>query len=145
MNNEWGTPSWLFNWWNELYLFDVDAAANEENHKCSKWFGPGGVAEDALDPMLRWSDYGSRFWLNPPYGRGYLDKFLTKVDNELTDGIKVVMLLPVDTSTKWWHKHIDHLVGEPGRIHFLTKRVKFDGANNGARFPSVIVVKGKLW
>jgi len=139
--NNWETPSELFNGLNDTYQFDFDAAADQFNHKISRWFGPGSPVGvyDALAPDVRWRDYGEYFWLNPPYGRGLLEPFLAKAIQEWKrDGIGIVMLLPVDTSTRWWHTHIEEH-NRDGNVRFLQGRIRFVGAAGSPKFASCLV------
>lgn len=59
--DSWETPDALFNTYDSLFHFVLDAAADASNHKCVSWFGPGGVSEDALGadwgPWLRHNDF----------------------------------------------------------------------------------------
>lgn len=131
--DDWETPDDIFDPWNEVFHFDLDAAANEVNHKCDKWLGPGGLAEDAL--TVEWKDYTTGpVWLNPPYSRGLQSKFVKKAAES---GLDVVCLLPARTDTKLFHEIIQP---SPNTLHFLKGRIKFKGAQHGAPFPSMIVV-----
>lgn len=135
--DDWETPDDLFATYNHLFNFTLDAAGNERNHKCSTWFGPGGVAEDALS--ADWGSYIRRgnIWLNPPYSRGLQMAFVAKAAAcQDISAFKVVCLLPARTDTKLFHELIQPL----GNITFLKGRVKFVGAAHGAPFPSMIVV-----
>ena len=137
--NEWETPDELFNLYHEMYQFEIDAAANSVNHKLPKWFGPGAPfgQEDAL--TICWRDFGKYFWLNPPYGRGLLSKFLNKAVSEYQNcGAKVVLLLPVDTSTNWWHTYVEPFNRE-GRVEFIEGRIVFKGATGTPRFASCVM------
>lgn len=140
--DNWETPDELFTNLAALYDFVLDAAANETNHKCPVWFGPGGVVEDAL--TADWTHYLAEgdIWLNPPYSRGLQSKFVIKAvkerDRALQTGAEgqVVCLLPARTDTKLFHE----VVLPHGKVTFLKGRVKFKGAAQGAPFPSMIVV-----
>lgn len=137
--NEWETPDDLFDHLNSIYKFDVDAAANQYNHKLPKWFGPGAPfgMEDALD--ICWREHGKYFWCNPPYGRGLLEPFLKKAREEYFNcGSKIVMLLPVDTSTKWWHTYVNEFVDE-GKVEFIEGRIRFKGATGSPKFGSCLL------
>lgn len=141
--DDWETPDELFNLYDSTYHFVLDAAANEVNHKCLEWFGPGGVYEDAL--KLDWSGWLSEgnVWLNPPYSRGLQAKFIQHAAAQVAwakrtwgQSGSVVCLLPARTDTKLFHEVIQPW----GKIHFLKGRVKFKGASQGAPFPSMVVV-----
>ena len=149
--NDWSTPDDLFQRYNAIYNFVLDAAANSTNRKVSSYFGPGGLEEDALTAdWSPWLKKGS-IWLNPPYSRNLQRRFIEKVVNECvkfdapeldvlnlprTRGL-VVCLLPARTDTKLFHEIIKPYAAE---IEFLKGRVKFVGAEHGAPFPSMIVI-----
>ena len=58
---EWGTPQDLFDKLNDEFGFTLDPCANEENHKCNKYFT---IEDDGLK-----QDWGGVVFMNPPYGR----------------------------------------------------------------------------
>lgn len=133
------TPDAIFNHFDNLYHFVLDAAADQTNHKCPAYFGPGGIYEDALEVV--WPlDEGS-IWCNPPYSRGFQRNFVEKAleeANRPTNFLsphRIVMLLPADTSTALFHDLIcdlDH--------HFLRGRLRFKGAPGPAKFGSLVVI-----
>jgi site-specific DNA-methyltransferase (adenine-specific) len=145
--DDWGTPQWLFDCFNlgiedprlptwkpakNFYGWDfgLDAAASPQNAKCEKYFTK---EQDAL--KQDWGGYGN-VWLNPPYGHGVIEKWLEKARDTAREHMVVVAcLIPHDTSTKrHWEYVEDHL-------HYLVKgRVVFNGATQGAPFPSVVVL-----
>ena len=40
-------------------------------------------------------------WLNPPYGRGYIKKFMAKAVEEKAKGVTTVMLVPATLDAQW--------------------------------------------
>lgn len=98
--DERGTPQDFFDKLNAEFHFDIDCAASELNHKCELYFGQGGVEFDAL--KADWA--GMTCFLNPPYS--IADVFIEKAREEADKGATVVMLLPVRSDTKYWHKYI---------------------------------------
>jgi hypothetical protein len=78
--DDWETPDDLFDRLNGQFNFVLDAAANSTNRKCGRWFGPGGVSEDAL--VVDWPLEEGNIWLNPPYSRGLQAKFVEKAVEE---------------------------------------------------------------
>ncbi len=44
----WATPQKFFNHWNNIYNFQLDACANEENKKCIRYFNEeqNGLVQD---------------------------------------------------------------------------------------------------
>ncbi len=129
---EWGTPQNLFDSLNYKHKFNLDVCASSENAKCTTYFTP---EQDGLKQP--W--YGT-CWMNPPYGKE-ISTWLKKAHNESQKGVIIVALLPVRTDTKWFHNWI---YNKPGvSIEFLSKRLKFQGSNNMAPFPNMIVIFDK--
>jgi len=73
--------------------------------------------------------------VNPPYS----DKvpWIKKAIIESRKGKTVVMLLPVDTSTKWFH---DLILPHASEIRFIKGRLKFSPYNSPAKYASMIVI-----
>lgn len=150
---DWGTPQDLFDELNEKHRFLLDAAATAENTKCMRFISP---EQDAL--AIEWK--ANRVWLNPPYGRG-IGRWTAKAREEALKGKLVVMLIPARTDTRWWQDTVTQPLGEgihqanyfdtttqsieiygklgEVKIQFLRDRLKFEGAEQGAPFPSAIV------
>ena len=120
----WGTPQDLFDELDAEFHFDLDVCALPENAKCERYYTP---EQDGLS-----QEWTGTCWCNPPYGR-QIGKWVRKAAES---GTTVVMLLPARTDTKWFH---DYILGK-AEIRFLRGRLKFGGCNNGAPFPSMVVV-----
>jgi len=129
---DWRTPQNFFNQINAEFGFDLDASATKENAKCNVFLSEG--ADDAL--TVTWSDYGSRAFMNPPYGRE-IGKFVKKASES---GIFVACLVPSRTDTKWWHEYV---IPRASEVRFIRGRLKFDGHRNSAPFPSALVIYNK--
>jgi len=84
-------------------------------------------------------DWGTRTYVNPPYGREII-KWVKKAYEESLKGKLVVCLLPSRTDTQWWHEY----VMKATEIRFLRGRLKFGGSTNAAPFPSAIVIFGEV-
>lgn len=126
---EWGTPQKLFDELNAEFHFTLDPCANEENHKCDKYF-------TKEDDGLSKSWEREVVFCNPPYGRA-LNKWVEKCYEEhIKHNITVVMLIPARTDTSYFHDYIYH----NSEIRFIRGRLKFNDGNNPAPFPSMIVV-----
>lgn len=133
---EWETPKLLFDELNAEFNFELDLAANEENHKCRQWYGPGGIVNDSL--AASWAF--NRCWLNPPYGKE-LPLWVKKAyESTRNDHTLVVMLIPSRTDTRYWHDY----VMKAEEIRYVRGRLRFVGANASAPFPSAIVVFGNV-
>jgi len=142
-SDEWATPDDLYATLDAEFHFRLDAAATMYNWKCERYYGSGGVYNDAL--VEAWVDKdGQRcpVWLNPPYSQ--CREFITKAASEVQNGGVVVCLVPSRTDTRWWHDYVwdrDRNAPRPGvEIRFIKGRLKFNGATNGAPFPSVIII-----
>lgn len=129
---DWATPWELFRAWDISHgPFTLDVCATWENAKCSKYYTP------EMNGLIRlWSGI---CWMNPPYGRE-IGRWIAKAVEEVHKGRadRVVCLIPARTDTAWWHD----LIIPYGDIHFLRGRVRFEGAEHAAPFPSAIVVFG---
>jgi phage N-6-adenine-methyltransferase len=121
----WETPDSVFQPLNERYQFVLDVCASEINHKCDHYFS---VADDGLS-----KEWVGNCWMNPPYGRGVIDKWVKKATE--SPRAVVVCLLPARTDTAWWQDYVMQ-----GDITFIRGRIKFVGAKHGAPFPSAVVV-----
>lgn len=130
-SNEWETPQDLFDRLNRIFHFDIDVAANDENHKCEKYFTK---EQDGL--TQNWGGYS--VWCNPPYGKE-IGKWVKKAAETVEDNETViVMLIPSRTDTRWFH---DYILNNPrATIHFIKGRLRFNGCSVNAPFPSMIVV-----
>jgi phage N-6-adenine-methyltransferase len=123
------TPQALWEEQNKIWGFKLDAAANAENTKCEDWCGPDHPIAARRDG-LRASWGPGPVWLNPPYSRGELTKWLAKALYESLNGVTTVALLPVDTSTIWFHAYVMPRL-EAGDVEFLAGRLSFEGAPLG--------------
>lgn len=86
---------------------------------------------NGLAPLFcRW--HGKRVFCNPPYGPGIPDWLQRGFEAEIA-----VYLLPARTDTRWFHKICLPYATE---IRFLKGRLKFGDSNNGAPFPSMVVI-----
>lgn len=129
----WQTPNEVFWPLDEVFHFDLDAAASLGESRCPIW-----IDKDDDCNVVEWGAYGpaSAIWCNPPYGK-FLSRtrFMAKVCEEAqTLGLPILCLLPARTDTKWFQH-----AWRADAICFMRGRIKFVGAKNGATFPSVLV------
>jgi phage N-6-adenine-methyltransferase len=127
--DDWRTPKDLFNHFNAIHRFDLDAAASHENHLCGKYFT---VRKSAL--TRRW--YGA-VWCNPPYS--HIAPFVRKAYEESKEGATVVMLIPAWTDQTWFHQYCRY-----AEVTFIERRVSFIGTGSmntrkAPYFPSMII------
>ena len=124
---EWPTPRQFFDVLNAEFRFTLDPCATVDNAKAAQYFTR---ADDGL--RQRWS--GSVF-VNPPYGRE-ISKWLAKAYRERHRCSVIVCLIPSRTDTKYWHEFVMHA----SELRFVRGRLRFEGGQHSAPFPSVVVV-----
>ena len=159
-SDDWATPAAVYRAALRLWgPFTLDAAASVANKKCRRFFT---LEDDALSKP--WS---GRVWLNPPYSRGNLERFMSKARGEVLAGRAelVACLVPGHTAEGWWHRHVEYAQGtllgagsevgglggrtqyryadlttEVVRVRGRVRFVEASGKTGAARFPSVFVV-----
>ena len=128
-SDEWETPIDVFNRLNEEFDFDLDPCADENNHKCDRYF-----TQKQNGLIQNWG--GSKVFCNPPYGKEISAWVRKCSDESKKENTVVVMLIPARTDTKWFHDYIY----QKAEVRFLKGRLKFGGSKNNAPFPSMVVV-----
>lgn len=122
----WATPVAFFEYYNNIFRFNLDVCASAENAKCEIFY----TEED--DGLTQ--EWEGNCWMNPPYGREIIH-WMRKAYESSLGGATVVCLVPARTDTKWWHEY-----AMKGEIDFIRGRLKFGGAKNSAPFPSAVVI-----
>lgn len=114
--DSWGTPQALFDKLNAEFGFTLDVCAEEWNKKLPRYFGPGGLAPDAL--KASWA--GERWWCNPPFSE--LDTWSNFAWNWFSPQARAagyasrlgVMLLPAARSEqKFWQEQVEPFRDKP--------------------------------
>lgn len=136
--DRWETPQRIYDKLNDEFGFTLDPCCEAKTAKCEKYYTE---ADDGLSQC--WA--GEIAFVNPPYSRRNIDKWIKKCYKEsgafkLSNYSLVVALLPVSTSSDWFHKYI---IGK-AEIRFVNKRIRFIGAPFTAPFSSMIVIWGRL-
>lgn len=107
MKNSWGTDPVIFNSQNIEFNFGLDAAASDQNHKVPFYFTK---EDDALSKdwyqELKIATFTNGFtsncvWINPPYGKGYIKKFMQKCIEQKEKGVTSVLLVPATLDAQW--------------------------------------------
>jgi len=130
---DWETPQDFFDELNKEFNFTLDPCATKQTAKCSTFFTK---ADDGL--IQDWGGY--KVFCNPPYGTE-IKHWVKKCHDEAkrTDAcVKVVMLIPARTDTRYFHDFIYH----KARLRFIKGRLKFSNAGS-APFPSMLVIFDK--
>ena len=105
--NSWGTDPDVFNALDKEFNFSLDICASVKNTFCEFHYN---IDVSGLDNC--WSEYlwylkhsgeklSNAVWLNPPYGRGYIKKFMNKCIEQKEKGVISVMLVPATLDAKW--------------------------------------------
>jgi site-specific DNA-methyltransferase (adenine-specific) len=134
MKDTWQTPDYVFNWLDNIFNFDLDAACNTTNCKCRSGFHHDN-GWNALDE--EWSFAYDNVWLNPPYSRGNLPLFMKKAYEESLEGCTVVCLVPLDM-TAWVR---DWVIGK-AEVWIPDERINF--INPDTNLPGKSPSKGNM-
>lgn len=108
--NSWGTDPLIFAALNNEFNFSLDAAASDKNHLL-----PNFLTEENNALICDWSvnlkqyqdfycgykQLSKNVWVNPPYGKGYIKKFMQKAIKEKAKGVTTVMLVPATLDAQW--------------------------------------------
>lgn len=119
--SDWETPPELWLPLHDEFGFTLDGAANDRNHKCPTWYGPGSsLSEDAFAMQPK----GEVIWCNPPYGglKDWIDLFVLWGQENT-----VVALLPDSTDTVWFRR----IYKTAHEVRLLNGRVSFIGTTSG--------------
>jgi len=122
------TPVSLFHQLNEEFNFTLDVAADKENTLCKDFLSEKNSAFDSV--------WASQNWCNPPYGRGIVSWVNRASEMKRIHNCGTVMLLPSRTDTRWFHTALEYI----DEIRFIKGRLKFQGEDNGAPFPSLLLI-----
>ena len=112
----WQTPKAIFNTLNKEFNFVCDVAASRENRLCKMYFDEAG---NALDPLCDWFKSN---WCNPPYSN--IMPWVKKAKTEHEKGKTIVMLVPADTSVKWFKEAYNSC----NEVRFISGRLSFINA-----------------
>ena len=127
-SDEWGTPKDFFRKLDVIYNFTLDPCSTPQNAKCKNFYT---MEDDGLEKD--WE--GETVFVNPPYSK--IKDWVLKCHREsLKPNTTVVMLIPSRTDTKWWHQYCM----AAHQILFVKGRLKFEGGEHAAPFPSAVVV-----
>ena len=147
---EHATPQEFFDRINRVWRFTLDVCATRDNHKVNRFFCPPEAHTGT--PGVNTPGYFDSFcgsagidglsqdwhedvcWMNPPFARGKLVKWVQKAVTESRRGAVVIALLPAGIDTAWFHT----LVAPNARVINVDGRIKFVGSTSGAKTPNII-------
>ncbi len=127
----WQTPKEIFNKLNNEFSFDCDVASSNENHFCDAW-----ITEELNSFYNEWL---STNWCNPPYSD--INPWVIKAIEQHDQGKTTVMLVPADTSVKWFKLAYESC----NEVRFISGRISFINADtqkpvNGNNKGSVLFI-----
>jgi len=100
------------------------------------WFDPCPLSSNPTIDGLE-IDWEDKTYINPPYSKPL--PWVEKAIEESENGKTIVMLLRMDTSTKWFAK-----LQEAGAVFlWFNGRLRFGDTGKPAPFPSMLVVLNK--
>lgn len=124
---DWATPSDFYNKVDNIYgPFELDPCSDGTNAKCHKHYTEkeNGLAQP----------WFGKVFVNPPYNQ--CKQWLEKCVKEKDNCERIVVLIPARTDTKFFH---DYCL-QAKSIVFIKGRLRFEGAESCAPFPSMLVV-----
>ena len=77
-------------------------------------------------------------YVNPPYTRGSISKWVEKCYLEHSKGCEIILLIPAYTDTAYFHDYIYNKKNID--IRFIRGRIKFKGYDQKSSFPSMLVI-----
>lgn len=127
----WQTPKELITTLKKEFKFTLDVAASIDNKICGCWIDE---KQNAL--ITKWSSVN---WCNPPYSN--ITPWVSKSIEEHELGNTTVMLVPADTSVKWFKLAYDSC----NEVRFISGRISFINADtqkpvNGNNKGSVLFI-----
>lgn len=127
----WQTPKEIFNKLDNEFLFVCDVAASDKNSLCRNYFSESISALDR-----NWDKVN---WCNPPYSD--ITPWVSKAIEQHNKGETIVMLVPSDTSVKWFKLAYESC----NEVRFISGRISFINADtqkpvNGNNKGSVLFI-----
>lgn len=127
--DKWQTDPKVFKPLNDQYNFTLDPCCEIHTALCDKFY-----TEKENGLIQKWE--GETVFVNPPYSRGNIDQWMKKCYEESLNGTTVIALIPVSTSSNWWHEY----VWNKSKIHYFKGRLRFVGAPFTAPFSSCLAI-----
>lgn len=114
----WQTPKFVFDYYNNRFDFEWDLAASKSNHLC-EWY----CSEDDSAFEQSNSGFDGAVFCNPPYSD--IAPWVELCwEISVRSNVPVVMLIPADTSVKWFKLAYDNCT----ECHFISGRLAFINA-----------------
>jgi len=138
--DNWPTPQDFYDRLNDEFNFELDVCSSRANHKAPFYFAldhEDAARRDGLE--ADWSDGGATgaVWMNPPYGKTIRAWMAKAFETAHSTGRTVVCLVPVRSSSLWWH---DLVLDTGAEVRYVKGRLTFGDATNTAAFGSAVVI-----
>lgn len=115
----WQTPPKFFKFLDNEFKFLIDIAASRYNHLAPLYMDEEmNALGDVVWPAVP-------IWCNPPYSD--ITPWVEKAAEAARHGATVVMLVPADTSVKWFNKAWETAT----EMRFISGRISFINADTG--------------
>jgi len=141
MKNSWGTDPDVFNALDREFDFALDAAANYQNTKVPNNYltkDDDALSTDWEQAIFNVTSKNLNVWVNPPYGKGFIKKFMNKAIEQKAKGVTTVMLVPATLDAQWLPiQHISEIrIVTGGRLSFYHPETgkKVNGNTKGSMF-----------
>lgn len=128
----WRTPKEVFEFYDRRFAFNIDMAASKDNHLCDYYITQEDDAllhstfDETLDQVGADQHLDGVVWCNPPYSK--LMPWVAMVaEYTETYRVPIVMLLPADTSVKWFKYAFEYCT----ECHFISGRISFINEETG--------------
>ena len=115
--DEWRTPVDLFDRYNDIFGFNLDVCATEQNKLCEHFFTEKFSC--LVNPWIKAKAEAA--WMNPPYGKDIGIFTRRAIQQTQEHKLITVSLLPARTDTAWFQE----LIKAAWVVDFLKGRVKF--------------------
>ncbi len=112
----WQTPKFVFDYYNKRFGFEWDVAASSANKLCDRFI------DEEYDSLGESTLWGWSNWCNPPYSD--ITPWVSKAVDQMKSGKLTVMLIPADTSVKWFKIAFENCT----ECHFISGRLSFINA-----------------
>jgi phage N-6-adenine-methyltransferase len=140
VTDNWPTPQDFYDRLDAEFGFELDVCSSRANRKAPSYFALDHEDVDRRDGLeADWSDGGATgtVWMNPPYGKTIREWMSKAFDTAHTTGRTVVCLVPVRSSSQWWH---DLVLNTGAEVRYVKGRLTFGDATNSAAFASAVVI-----
>lgn len=128
----WRTPKEIFDYYNKRFCFTLDLAASDENHLCDNYITSEmdalnyATVDEVIDTMGYEFQQEGVAWCNPPYSNCKV-WVGAAIEYSQIFKMKVVMLLPADTSVQWFKTAFDNCT----ECHLISGRLSFINEESG--------------